>query len=230
MQLVQAMRVIASPINDLIKTELFDDSLPLTIDGLEAYVNSEFGEDEALKLIRGAKWLRHIAKQEAPITLQNLDFCDAELEEKAKDVIKNSVYFAALYGQTYLKLEEQRYKDCKATFCDTRDTEKCHTIRQEDIDQETINYSWGDLTMNWGSGVFSSNTIKQRLGEQTYHTYYDYYSGKAPGLKEEVLGLYKWEIRDIQTCYKEADKLDNWMHETLFRKWMSDRLQGTIFG
>ena len=92
------MRVIASPINDLIGTELFDDSLPLTIEGLEVYVNAEFGEDEARKIIRGAKWARHMAKQEAPITLQNLDYCDAELAEKGKDVIKNSVYFAALYG------------------------------------------------------------------------------------------------------------------------------------
>lgn len=173
MQLVQAMRVIATPINDLIKTELFDDSLPLTIEGLEVYVNAEFGEDEAYKMIRGAKWLRHMAKQEAPLTLQYLDYCDAGLDEKAKDVIKDSVYFAALYGQTYLELEEQRYKDCKATFCDLRYTEVCHTIRQEDIDQETINYSWGDLTMNWGSEVFSSNKIRQRLGEQTYSTYYN---------------------------------------------------------
>ena len=58
-QLVEAMRVIATPINDLIGTDLFDDSLPLTIEELEAYVKAEFGEDDSFKIIRGAKVARH---------------------------------------------------------------------------------------------------------------------------------------------------------------------------
>ena len=58
-QLVEAMRVVATPINDLIGTDFFDNSLPLTVEGLEAYVKAEFGDDESLKIIRGAKWARH---------------------------------------------------------------------------------------------------------------------------------------------------------------------------
>ena len=58
-KLVEAMRVIATPINDLIGTDLIDDSLPLTVEGLEAYVKAEFGEDDSFKIIRGAKVARH---------------------------------------------------------------------------------------------------------------------------------------------------------------------------
>ena len=140
-------------------------------------------------------------------------------------MIKGSIYFAALYGLTYAKVEEERYKDCEATLCDLR-YGWCRAIRQEDIDQETINYSWGELTMGWGNSVLTSRDIRAEYGDN-YNLFYDHYT--KHGVNKEVNSVYKWEVRDIGQCFKEADKVDSWMWETLFRKWMSDRIKGTVF-
>ena len=152
------------------------------------------------------------------------------MADEGKDMIDKSIYFAALYGLTYAKVEEGRYKNCEATLCDLRNGEGnkiCRAVKQEDIDQETINSNWGELTMGWGNNVLTSRDIRAELGDYKYEQYYGYYT--KHDVNKEVMSVYKWEITDIGQCFQEADKVDTWMWETLFRKWMSDRIKGTIF-
>ena len=97
-------------------------------------------------------------------------------------MIKESIYFAALYGLTYAKVQEGRYDDCQATLCDRRYGE-CVTVRQEDIDQEIINYSWGELTMGWGNSVLTSRDIRAQVGNEKYDLFYDYYNKQGTNLR-----------------------------------------------
>ena len=80
--------------------------------------------------------------------------------------------------------------------------------------------------MGWGNSVLTSRDIRAEYGDK-YKLFYDAYT--KHGVNKEVNSVYKWEVRDVGQCFREADKVDSWMWETLFRRWMSDRIKGTIF-